>query len=500
VDTGYRTIYNAVDFDDLIVLPIHILKTFPEVLSRYQERYHYLMVDEFQDTSFLQYEFIRLLAEKTKNLCVVGDDDQSIYSWRGANYENIQKFETDFPSFTEIKLEQNYRSTGKILLAANHLIAYNQYRKEKQLWTAADEGNPVQLHICENERREGELIAEKISSLRLKHNLPYSEFGVLVRTNSLMRPIEEAFLGGNIPYRVSGGMSFFERKEVKDIIAYLRVIANPDDDMNLLRIINIPRRGIGKKSIEYITTIAKKRQCSLYSAIAAIKTATDAKVHEKIKTELDDFFSLIEYYRQKLLSKKKMAESLQGLIDHINYWEYLLQEHQKKDIAQWKFLNVEGIVNSLSDYENDPDIVSPDLFSYLNRITLLSREDNEDEKDKHKVHLMTIHAAKGLEFDVVFTAGCEATIIPHRRSIEEDESKIEEERRLFYVAMTRAKRYLFVTACRQRRKQGRITNADLSPFLEGIPTDLLQANNDDDYVSREDAEHYFQKFHQDFGN
>jgi DNA helicase-2/ATP-dependent DNA helicase PcrA len=476
----YLRLYNAVDFDDLIVLPIRILKDNPDILSQYHERYHYFMVDEFQDTSLLQYEFIRLLAEKTKNLCVVGDDDQSIYSWRGANYENIRKFETDFPFFTEIKLEQNYRSTGKILLAANHLISHNKNRKEKQLWTVADGGNLIQLYICENERREGELVAEKISSLRLKHNLPYSDFGILVRTNSLTRPIEEALLKENIPYRVSGGISFFERKEVKDIISYLRVIANPDDDMHLIRIINMPRRGIGKKTIEYMTAIAKKKQCSLYSAIAAIRTATDATLPDRAKADLDDFFSFIEYYRQKLLVGKNMADSLQGLIDHINYWEYLLQESRNKDVAHWKYLNVEGLVHSLADYENDPDIVAPDIFSYLNRITLFSRENNDDEKDENKVNLMTIHAAKGLEFYVVFTAGCEDTIIPHTRSIEEDESNIEEERRLFYVAITRAKRYLFITACRQRRKYGRITDMDISPFLAGIPADLLQANNDED--------------------
>ncbi|MBN1700240.1 MAG: UvrD-helicase domain-containing protein [Spirochaetales bacterium] len=492
-------LYNALDFDDLIVLPVRILSSQPETLASCHARYRYFMVDEFQDTSLLQYEFIRLLASESKNLCVVGDDDQSIYSWRGANYENILRFERDFPGFREVKLEQNYRSTGKILNAANRLISVNKNRKEKQLWTVAGEGNLLRLHICENEQREGDLIAEQIQSLSLTYAVPYREFGVLVRTNSLTRPIEEAFLRANIPYRVSGGMSFFERKEVKDIIAYLRIAANPDDDMNLLRIINIPRRGIGKKTIEYITSLAKTRGCSLYSAIAAAVHAPDAQVQDKTKNELADFFDLVEYYRNKLLSGKKMADSLQGLVERINYWEYLVQEHAKKEVARWKYLNVEGVVNSLADYESDPDIVSPNLYAYLNRITLLSHDDDEDGKEENKVHLMTIHAAKGLEFDVVFAAGCEDSIIPHRRSVEENEANIEEERRLFYVAITRAKRFLFLTSCRQRRKKGKITDADISPFLEHIPSELMEASHDDEYVSQEDAEDYFRKFRKDYG-
>lgn len=497
---NHLKLYNAVDFDDLITLPILILKSYPDILKKYQNRYRYFMVDEFQDTSLIQYEFIRLLAFHTKNLCVVGDDDQSIYSWRGANYGNILKFEQDFPGYKEIKLEQNYRSTGKILLAANHLIAHNKNRKDKKLWTGIGEGEYIQFSIHDNEKYEGEFIAGQIKSLRITNQFAFNQFGVLVRTNSLTRPIEEAFVYANIPYKVSGGMSFFQRREVKDIISYLRIIANPDDDMNLLRIINVPRRGIGKKSIQYITHIATKKSCSLYSAISAIRNTSDAEINKKANTELSEFTGMIEYYRQKFFSRNRMAETLKSLVEHIDYWGHLVQEYKKGNTARWKYMNVEGLINSLADYENDPDISDPDLYSYLNRITILSRDDNQNLSDDEKVNLMTIHSAKGLEFDVVFTAGVEETIIPHTRSIEEDELNIEEERRLFYVAITRAKRYLFITACRERRKKGKVTEARISPFIDEIPDNLIEVCAEEDPLTPEDADNYFQKMRRGFGS
>lgn len=497
---NHLKLYNAVDFDDLITLPITIFNRFPDILKKYRDKYEYFMVDEFQDTSRIQYDFIKLLAYYTKNLCVVGDDDQSIYSWRGAHYGNILKFEQDFTGYKEVKLEQNYRSTGKILMAANHLIAHNKNRKDKKLWTGSADGEYIQFSIHDNEKHEGECIAEQIKSLKMKHHLTYNQFGVLVRTNSLTRSIEEAFVYAGIPYRVSGGMSFFQRKEVKDIISYLRIIANPDDDMSLLRIINSPRRGIGKKSIQYITHIATKKSCSLYSAISAIRSAPDAEISKKAKAELSDFIGLIEYYKQKFFSKNKMAEALKGLVEHIDYWGYLVQEYKKGNTVRWKYMNVEGLINSLADYEDDPDIIDPDLYSYLNRITILSHDDNENTKEEEKVNLMTIHSAKGLEFDAVFTAGVEETIIPHTRSMEEDESNIEEERRLFYVAITRAKKYLFLSACRQRRKKGKITEVQVSPFIDEIPDTLIEVCTDDDPLTPEDAGDYFQQIRRGFGN
>ncbi|MBN2442737.1 MAG: UvrD-helicase domain-containing protein [Spirochaetales bacterium] len=490
---SHLKLYNAVDFDDLIVLPLRLFQEHKDVLAEYQKQFKYFLVDEFQDTSLLQYQFIKLLAGHTKNLCVVGDDDQSIYSWRGANYENILQFEKDFPHFQEIKLEQNYRSTGKILLAANQLISNNKNRKGKKLWTGTEDGELIQFCIVENEKEEGSYIAEQVKAIKLKHKVPLSQFGVLVRTNSLTRSIEEAFITYHIPYKVSGGMSFFQRKEVKDIIAYLRIIANPDDDVNFLRIVNVPKRGIGRKSIEYITHIATEKSCSLFSAMSAIRHAADSEINKKIKTEIIEFINTIEYYKQKFFSRKKLAETLRGLIDHIDYWGYLVQEYKKGNTAKWKYMNVEGLVNSLADYEDDPDNLDPNLYAYLNRITLLTQDDNQDEENEEKVNLMTIHSAKGLEFTAVFLAGVEESIIPHVRSMSEDESNREEERRLFYVAITRAKKHLYITACRQRRKKGKVEEVQISPFMEEIPKDLINVCEHEDEVTQEDAEDYFKK-------
>ena len=484
-------LFNAVDFDDLIVLPIKIFKKNPSLLKKYHDIFSYFMVDEFQDTSTIQYEFIKNLAIRSKNLCVVGDDDQSIYSWRGANYKNILRFEKDFPSFKEIKLEQNYRSTGNILFLANNLILNNKNRKIKTLWTGIEEGDKIKYSILENEKREGEFIVEQIKSLKMKKRMKNNNFGVLVRTNSLTRPIEEAFLRNSIPYKVSGGLSFFNRKEVRDILSYLKIIINPDNDLHFIRIINTPRRGIGKKTLQYIIDIANKKACSLYSAVSAICHAQDARLSEKVKIELNDFFHTIEYYKNKFSPGKNMAESLTGLINKIEYRDYLIQEYKKRETVNWKYLNVEGLINSLADFENDPDIVKPNLYSYLNRITLLSRDDNQNTEDEDKVNLMTIHSAKGLEFEVVFIAGVEETIIPHSRSISENELNIEEERRLFYVAITRAKKYLFLTSCKQRRKMGGITECTSSPFTSEIPEELLEYYLEDDYVEQNDAEDYF---------
>ncbi|MBN2736840.1 MAG: UvrD-helicase domain-containing protein [Spirochaetales bacterium] len=486
-------VYNAVDFDDLITLPIDLFTKCPDVLEEYRQRFKYFMVDEFQDTSRIQYDLIYLLAKESQNLCVVGDDDQSIYSWRGANYENILQFERDFPSFKEIKLEQNYRSTGKILLAANAVIANNENRKEKQLWTGSEQGKSLQYHLVENERREGELIAEMIQSLRIKYNMSYENFGVLVRTNSLTRSIEEAFLKSNMPYRVSGGMSFFQRKEVKDIIAYLRVITNPDDDVNLLRIVNTPKRGIGKKTLEILMELANEKDYSLYSSMSAMRSATDSPLADKIKALLNEFMGTIEYYSARFKSGKKMADTLRSLVEHINYWDYLVSEHKKGNVARWKYLNIDALVNSLSEYESDPDIIEPSIYGYLNRISLMSRDDNDNDEDEKKINLMTIHSAKGLEYDVVFLAGTEEGIIPHQRSVEENESNIEEERRLFYVAITRARKILYLTACRERRRKGTPVEVNPSPFLMEIPEELLEFNEEEEFVQNETAENYFEK-------
>jgi len=481
--------YNAVDFDDLIMLPIALLESSPEVLERYRDRFRYVMVDEFQDTSIAQYQIVRLLTEDHRNLCVVGDDDQSIYSWRGANYQNIVDFETDFPERREIKLEQNYRSTRNILDAANTLIAHNTNRKLKELWTGTDGGASIALSYPENEAEEAAFIAETIRSLSMRERYTYHEFGVLVRTNSLTASIEEAFLSENIPYKVSGGTSFFQRKEVKDILAYLRVLANPDDDINLLRIINTPRRGFGRKYLETIREVADKRSCSLYSAMSVLRWAADSPLSHRASADLDEFLTLIEYYRELVAQHKKLSETISALVDRVDYWGYLILEYQKNDkVARWKFGNITRFIEMIDRWEKDPDTIEADLHSFLNRITLITRDDI-DEDERGKVNLMTIHAAKGLEFEIVFLAGVEERVIPHFRAVED--GNLEEERRLFYVAITRAKKKLFMSSCRKRRHMREVVESAPSPFLSELPAELIEQHAREGAVESDEAAGYF---------
>ncbi|RKX76617.1 MAG: AAA family ATPase [Spirochaetes bacterium] len=496
---AHLKVYNAVDFDDLIILPIEIFGKYTDVLETYRNKYSYIMVDEFQDTSNCQYELIKLIAKGNNNICVVGDDDQSIYSWRGANYQNIMQFERDFPDVREIKLEQNYRSTKNILSVANRVIMHNRNRKEKSLWSGLDRGSLVEGHYPKNESDEGSFIARTIKSLHAREDIPFHEIGVLVRTNSLTRYIEEAFLEENIPYRISGGTSFFQRKEIKDIISYMRVMANPDDDINFLRIINRPRRGLGKKALETIRTIADSKGMSLYSAMSAIRYAYGSPLPEKIKHSLNEFLTLIEYYREKLLSNRNMADTLSSFIDSIDYQEYISLEHRSKPkLARYKIDNIKNFLRMLEDWEKDPDNMDPSLYNYLNRITLITRDDIDDNDETGKVNLMTIHSAKGLEFEVVFLAGAEDGIIPHARSLGDGEDNIEEERRLFYVAITRARKKLFISSCLKRRYMKGLMECSPSPFLSDIPDELISFFKGEEPVDSSEANDYFAALKEQF--
>lgn len=468
-------LYNALDFDDLLVLPIKIFEQYPETLGKYRSRFRYIMADEFQDTSFIQYNLMKLLVNEKNNICVVGDDDQSIYSWRGASYENIQRFEKDFSGVIEIKLEQNYRSTTTILEAANGVISNNTNRKEKKLWSGNGGGKPIEIIYPQDENDEADFIAKQIQQIKFQEHLKYDSFGVLIRTNFMTKNLEEAFLAYNIPYRVSGGMSFFQRKEIKDVLSYLRVIANTDDDINLLRIINTPRRGIGKSSIEMLGETAKKNNCSIWEAMRKASVNADALFQEEMgREDLQNFMGFIEKQRELMLGKRGLSQKIRALVDEIDYWGYLITEHKEKEkLARYKYQNIEYFMEMVMKWEKDPDNLDPTLYPYLNRVSLISRDDGEDEADKGKVNLMTIHASKGLEFPVVFIAGAEDGIIPHSRSIEEG-NDIEEERRLFYVAITRARDKLFITSCLKRRKQQATIESKASPFLLEIPEHLVE--------------------------
>ena len=496
-------LYNAVDFDDLIVLPIRLFKERPDILSRYRERYKYVMVDEFQDTSHQQYEMMRLLSDK--NVAVVGDDDQSIYSWRGADYQNIVNFEKDFPGVTEIRLEQNYRSTETILEAANGVISHNTNRKEKKLWSQKTQGNkPIEVFMPENESDEASFIAESIQGICAEEHLKYDDFGVLMRANTQSRPIEEAFLEANIPYTMSGGTSFFERAEIKDIISYLRVIANHDDDINLIRILNTPRRGIGRTTMQILNDLAREGKKSLWQTIKSFEEFTlsdsDDGISTKIKADLAAFTSLIES-QQSMLGGKGLSKKVRALVDEINYWDYLIAENPKSEkAARFKFLNIDSLIKSIEQWETNPDnFGKTSLYDYLNRITLLSRDDMDDDAALGKVNLMTIHASKGLEFPVVFIAGAEDGIIPHARALEESEQNVEEERRLFYVAITRARDKLFISSCRKRRKMQASVECTPSRFLDEIPAHLVEYHEPTAAVSDEQARAMLSKMKKMFG-
>ena len=479
-------LYNAVDFDDLLMLPLEILRDSTEIRTQYHQKYRYMLVDEFQDTSTAQYDMMKLLVGPEENICVVGDDDQSIYSWRGASYENIVRFEKDFPRVREIKLEQNYRSTRTILKTANALISRNANRKPKALWSGLPEGEPVEVFNAENEVEEAEYVVSGIRTLMIRNSLLYQDFGVLLRANHLTRALEEVFRKESIPYVVSGGMSFFERQEVRDILAYLKLIANHDDDTSLLRIVNTPRRGLGRKILERATAYAAEHHCSLFSSFAAISAQPALGVEEKSRTAAGEFTEMIAESRSKFLGGGKMAQALRELVEEMDYWGHLLSENKEardKDVVKWKFGNVESLIGSIADFEEDPDAVQPNLFDYLARVSLASRDDLDAKDTGGRVNLMTIHAAKGLEFPVVFVAAVEKDIIPHARSVEEADANIEEERRLFYVALTRAQKRLFLSFCSSRRRMGKPVESYPSPFIDELPPECLTMQAEDkDFV------------------
>lgn len=495
---GYQEglkLYNSVDFDDLITLPIKLFREHPEVLEQYRNRYKYIMVDEFQDTSHQQYELLHLLADQ--NVAVVGDDDQSIYSWRGADYQNIVNFEKDFPQMQEIRLEQNYRSTGTILAAANGVIKHNTNRKDKELWSGNGDGKPIEIFMPENEAAEAEFIAETIQGIAAEERRKYDEFGVLMRANTQSRPIEEAFLEANIPYTMSGGTSFFERKEIKDIISYLRVISNHDDDINLLRIINTPRRGIGRATIEAISNVANSMETSLWeaiNAIIAVENLDACPVSESAVEDLKNFVNIIEE-NKSMLSGKGLSKKVKAMVERIAYNDYLIGENPKSEkAARFKMMNIESLIRSMDQWENNPDHEDTSLYAYLNRITLLSRDDLDDgEADKGKVNLMTVHASKGLEFPVVFIAGAEEGLMPHARAIEDGgDAAVEEERRLFYVAVTRARDRLLISSCIHRRRLNATVDCQTSRFLDEIPENLIQYHEPPKEVNADQAHELLQ--------
>ena len=457
---------NALDFDDLIMKTVELFKLDKEVLASYQDRFRYIMVDEYQDTNTAQFELIRLLALKYQNLCVVGDDDQSIYKFRGANIYNILNFEHHFPDATVIKLEQNYRSTQNILDAANAVIANNQGRKEKRLWTDNGAGDKITFEQLDTAAEEADFVARDIARRVRKGEYQYKDCAILYRTNAQSRLFEERFITANIPYKIFGGVNFYARKEVKDLLAYLKTIDNGQDDLAVRRIINIPKRGIGAASINKVALYAQEQEISFYDALCVAEQVPGLG---KAAAKIRPFVLFIQSMKAKakLLS---VADLLQEVIETTGYVREL--EAEGTDEAEARIENIDELISKAVDYAEGEE--APTLNGFLENVALVADIDSFDENSDYVV-LMTLHSAKGLEFPNVYLAGLEDGLFPSYMSITSDNSQaeIEEERRLAYVGITRAKKNLTITSARVRMVRGQAQYGKVSRFVREIPPELL---------------------------
>lgn len=457
---------NALDFDDLIVKTVELFQNNPQILDYYQERFRYIMVDEYQDTNMAQFKLVSLLASKYRNLCVVGDDDQSIYRFRGADIQNILSFENTFPGTMVIKLEQNYRSTQNILDAANEVIRHNFGRKDKTLWTANGEGDKILFKQFDTAKDEADFVVRQIRD----SGYSYQDQAVLYRTNAQSRLLEERCIFYNVPYRLVGGVNFYQRKEIKDILAYLKTIANGVDDLSVIRIINVPKRGIGATTIGRVTAFASEHSMSFYDTLKEAKQIPGiGKAAEKISR----FIAQMEAFRAMAYSEEYSMKDLIGHILEDTGYEEELQEEGEIE-AQTRLENIEELINKAAAYEEDSE--HPTLDEFLEQVALVADIDNVDDTED-RVTLMTLHSAKGLEFPKVYLVGMEDGLFPGMMSIMSgDKTEMEEERRLCYVGITRAKKELVLTAARQRMINGETRWSKPSRFINEIPPNLLDTD------------------------
>ncbi len=465
--------YNAVDFDDLILLPVQLFRDHPEVLGKWQQRIQYLLVDEYQDTNMSQYELVKMLAGERQALTVVGDDDQSIYAWRGARPENLEQLQVDFPHLEVVKLEQNYRSTARILRAANTLIANNPHAFEKALWSDLGFGDPLRVIRCGDEEAELERVVNDIIANHARRGCFYRDFAVLYRGNYQARLLEIKLQSQTIPYHLSGGTSFYARTEIKDIMAYLRLLANPDDNNAMLRVINTPRRQIGPSTLEKLGTYANRREISLFAAIDEI--GLQSEISEQHLEKLKRFKHWMEKIGERC-ERDDPIKAVREMIDDIDYESWLHQNASSGSVAEKRMKNVQFLVTQLeraieSEME-DPDCENP-VQNAISRLILRDQLDRQEEESADdKVQLMTLHAAKGLEFPHVYLIGMEEEILPHRSSIEQD--TVEEERRLAYVGITRARETLTMTLASRRKQYGEISKTEPSRFLAELPAEDIE--------------------------
>jgi len=473
-------LYNGVDFDDLILQPVELFKHRADILEKWQNKVRYLLVDEYQDTNSSQYLLVKQLVGHRSNFTVVGDDDQSIYAWRGARPENLAELQADFPSLKVVKLEQNYRSTGRILKVANQLIANNPHEFSKALWSDKAFGDPVRVISCRNEDAEAERIATEILQFQLQNEAEFRDFAILYRSNHQARLMELKLQSYKVPYKVSGGQSFFARTEVKDIMAYLKILLNPADDNAFLRIVNTPRREIGAATLEKLVNYANYRGESLIRACQEL--GLEQFISGTALTRVREFGGWIEHLSQKSQQEDPIA-SVRQMVREMEYQDWLLQTSSGPPMAEKRMANVETLISSLQTSlekavaKNDNADMG-DAVARLVLMDLLERQEEEDETDR--VQMMTLHSAKGLEFPHVFLMGMEEELLPHRNAVEE--GNVEEERRLAYVGITRAKRTLAITLARKRKQYGELIECAPSRFLDELPEADLewQGRGDDD--------------------
>ncbi|MDH4610138.1 DNA helicase Rep [Pseudomonas sp. BN102] len=463
--------YNAVDFDDLILMPVKLFQNNPDILEKWQNRVRYMLVDEYQDTNASQYLLVKLLVQHRAQFTVVGDDDQSIYAWRGARPENLMQLKEDFPSLKVVMLEQNYRSTSRILKCANILIANNPHVFEKQLWSEMGVGDPIRVIRCRNEDAEAERIAMEILTLHLRTQRPYNEFAILYRGNHQAKLMELKLQHHQVPYRLSGGTSFFGRQEVKDLMSYFRLLVNPDDDNAFLRVINVPRREIGSTTLEKLGNYATERGISMYAASDEMGLAEH--LDSRFTDRLQRFKRFMDGVRQQCAQNDPIA-SLRSMVMDIDYENWIRQNTSSDKAADFRMGNVwfliEALKNTLERDEEGGMTIEEAIAKLVLRDMLERQQEEEDGADG--VQMMTLHASKGLEFPYVFIMGVEEEILPHRSSIEAD--TIEEERRLAYVGITRARQNLAMTFAAKRKQYGEIIECSPSRFLEELPQEDLE--------------------------
>ena len=461
---------NALDFDDLLMLTVELLTKNEELRTKYQKKFQYILVDEYQDTNGAQYAITKLLAAEHRNICVVGDADQSIYGWRGADMRNIMNFEKDYPEATVILLEQNYRSTKNILAAANAVIENNLTRKKKELWTDNPTGDRITIYEGATEKNEASYIVREVERLHTMFHVKYGDIAVLYRTNAQSRNIEEAFYATGVPYAMVGSVRFYDRREIKDIIAYLRVIYNPRDTLSLLRIINVPRRGLGPTSIARMMETAEEYRISLFEVITdAQLLSMIPKLSAKVKLALEDFAAMVFTFMGQL-GTRPIHEIVEDVIETSGYAAAL--EEEKKEDNRDRLENLREFISVAKNFDDGAEEGENGLADFLAQIALISDVDQTEQSDG-TVTLMTFHAAKGLEFPAVFMAGMEEGLFPHSRTLLDD-TEIEEERRTCYVGITRAERRLYLTYARQRTIYGRTEMSRPSRFLAEIPEELVE--------------------------